>query len=378
MPTMQPYLPKELPIKELNYGELFSLGIRASSALARFDGLLNGLVNPSVLMGPLSVQEAQFSSRIEDIYATIEDVLTQGAGGHLGEKNVDEQLDILEIINYRATLESSQHAISEGGEIDLHLIRAMHQTLMEGARGSDKSPGEFRKDQNWIAPKGCTIEDAIFVPVSPFELDSALKSLIQYVQYDDMDHIAQAGILHAQFELIHPFRDGNGRVGRLLIPLFLYYKKQLSLPMFYISGYLEKNRKEYLDRLAMLSSTNDWHGWLTFFYSAVIEQSEVNAVKVQQLMSLYEDTKEKVRIVANSKYSDAMTDALFQGAIFSIPQLVRTTSIPKPSIVQLLAKLEKADIVKVYTEGAGTKAKTYFFPELLIATSEMSIVNNNK
>lgn len=370
---MKAYVARSLPLDDIDYEDLFSIAVKASNALARYDGLLQGLVNPDVLMAPLSVQEAQYSSRIEDIYATVEDILTQEAGGAMGKRPTEEILDIHEVLNYRRTLQLAQNSLAQGQPLNLHFIRAMHQTLMKGARGSDKSPGQFRNDQNWIGAKGCSIEEAIFVPVSPLELDKNLSNLISYIESDDRDAIAQAAIVHAQFELIHPFRDGNGRVGRLLIPLFLSKKKILSAPMFYLSGYLERNRQEYLNKLTGLSKENDWQSWLHFFYRAVIEQSEVNSEKVNRLIELYSECKTLVRNITGSKYSDAITDGLFQGPIFSRPQLQKLTQIPQGTLYKQIDKLEDAEVIQTHIEGSGTIPTTYFFPKLLKATSELAM-----
>ena len=208
------------------------------------------MINPHILLSPLTNQEAILSSRIEGTQATVEEVLEHEAGKH--HQGVKEQ-DIREILNYRnALLEVEGYLGSRS--FSLGLILELHKILMDSARGQNKDPGSFRKEQNWIGSYGSTIEEATFIPPSPLKLHDYLEDWKKYFDMDDIDPLIQAAIVHAQFELIHPFEDGNGRIGRLLIPLFLLYKEVLSHPTFYISAYLEKYREEYYSCLQSIFS----------------------------------------------------------------------------------------------------------------------------
>ena len=217
----------------------------ANAALARYDGLLQGIVNASVLLSPLTNSEAVLSSKIEGTQATVDEVLEYEAGMEFGGEKV---ADIQEVVNYRRTLTLATEALAER-PITLLLIRQMHKVLMDSVRGSNKSPGEFRIDQNWIGTPGCAIETATFVPPSPLQLNDHLLAFEAYLGTNDFDALVQTAIVHAQFELIHPFKDGNGRIGRLIIPLFLFQKQALASPMFYLSEYLEGQRELYYARL---------------------------------------------------------------------------------------------------------------------------------
>jgi Fic family protein len=217
---MGPYIPEHLPLKNLDYARLFGIVGRANAALARYDGLLQGIVNPQVMLSPLTTQEAVLSSKIEGTQATLDEVLEHEAGIEVEQ---EKQKDIQEIVNYRTALTSARDYLADR-PISLGLLREMHKILLDSVRGQDKSPGEFRKEQNWIGPYGVTFEQATFVPPSPFQLMNHLEQWETYLRGNDIDNLLQAGVVHAQFELIHPFKDGNGRIGRLLIPLFLYQK----------------------------------------------------------------------------------------------------------------------------------------------------------
>jgi len=217
---MLPYKPDELPIQNLDYQLLFSLVGEANAELARYDGLLQGITNPAVMLSPLTTQEAVLSSKIEGTQATVDEVLEQEAGM---KKEGEKYKDIQEISNYRSALfQASEHL--KDYPIRLPLILHLHSILLSSVRGQGKTPGEFRKDQNWIGRQGCTIEEATFVPPSPLTLLEHLQAWQHYLDFDDSDFLLQVAVTHAQFELLHPFKDGNGRIGRLLIPLFLYQK----------------------------------------------------------------------------------------------------------------------------------------------------------
>ena len=220
---MKPYEPNKLPLESLDYQRLFALVGDANAELARYDGLLQGIVNSSVMLSPLTTEEAVLSSKIEGTQATVDDVLEQEAGI---PKEGEKAKDIQEIINYRKALRSAHPYLNER-PITLSFVRGLHKILLNSVRGQDKTPGEFRKDQNWIGKYGCTIEDASFVPPNPLQLQDHLEAWQNYMASNDIDLLLQTAVVHAQFELLHPFKDGNGRIGRILIPLFLYQKKKI-------------------------------------------------------------------------------------------------------------------------------------------------------
>lgn len=259
---MVPYVPCELPLTNLDYQRLLPLVGKANATLARYDGLLQGIPNPAVMLSPLTTQEAVLSSKIEGTQATVDEVLEHEAGMLKEGKKFQ---DIQEISSYRQALFVAREYLKDY-PIRLSFVRELHRLLMNSVRGQDKTPGEFRKDQNWIGAYGCSIEQATFVPPNPFQLPDHLQAWERYMDADDVDFLLQTAVVHAQFELLHPFKDGNGRIGRILIPLFLYQKRALSQPMFYLSEYLEHHREEYYQRLRAISSEGDWNGWIGFFY----------------------------------------------------------------------------------------------------------------
>lgn len=358
---MTPYKPDELPLEGLDYQRLFALVGDANAELARYDGLLQGVVNPQVMLSPLTNEEAVLSSKIEGTQATVDEVLEQEAGIL---KEGEKAKDIQEIINYREALRSA-HKYLDKRPITLPFVRQLHRILLNSVRGQDKTPGEFRKDQNWIGKYGCTIEQASFVPPNPLQLQDHLEAWQSYLASNDIDLLLQTAVIHAQFELLHPFKDGNGRIGRILIPLFLYKKKKLSQPMFYLSSYLEANREEYYMRLQNISREGDWSAWIAFFLQAITEQAKSNNAKIKEIMTLYDGMKEQIYEITHSQYTVNLLDAIFDRPIFETSDFVNRSKINKKTAMDLLKKLREAHILAVLREGSGRRATVLCFPELL-------------
>ena len=362
---MKPYVPNVLPLENLDYKLLFSLVGVANAELARYDGLLQGIPNPAVMLSPLTTREAVLSSKIEGTQATVDEVLEQEAGLI---KEGEKYKDIQEISNYRLALfNASEHL--KVYPIRLSLIRELHKVLLNSVRGADKTPGEFRVDQNWIGKAGCCIEEASFVPPEPIRLMEFLQAWEKYLDYNETAFLLQTAVVHAQFELIHPFKDGNGRIGRILIPLFLFQKKQLSQPMFYLSEYLESNRDEYYKRLRGISENDDWNSWIAFFLQAIAYQAIENSKRVKEIMCLYEEMKVKVHEVTHSQYSVYLLDAVFNKPIFRVTdtgkQLRDKYGIHEKTVSDLLRQLKEAGILKVLQAGSGRRPTTLCFPKLI-------------
>ncbi|MCY4643164.1 MAG: Fic family protein [Bacteriovoracales bacterium] len=358
---MKPYRPNKLPLDNLDYRALIGLVGEANAQLAEYNGLLQGMLNPVVMLSPLTNQEAVLSSKIEGTQATEKEVLEHEVGERYDE-NKNE--DIREILNYRKTLMMGEAHVRDYG-LSLNLILQLHENLMNSVRGRTKSPGEFRKDQNWIGPRGCTLEEASFVPPSPLQLLDYMRDWEDYLRLDDFDRLAQSALMHAQFELLHPFKDGNGRIGRLLIPLFLFQKKKLIRPMFYLSSYLERNRDEYYARLNAISSKGDWMGWITFYLKAVSLQAKVDGQRVKSIMKLYEETKNKIINVTRSRYSGQLLDLLFKRPIFRANDLCKRTGMPRSTAHGLLRQLEKEKLIFILRPSVGRKSATFIFERLL-------------
>jgi Fic family protein len=240
---------------------------------------------------------------------------------------------------------------------------------MNSVRGQDKTPGEFRVEQNWIGKQGCPIEQASFIPPSPLRLLDFLQAWERYLDADDVDFLLQAAVVHAQFELIHPFKDGNGRIGRILIPLFLYQKRALSQPMFYLSEYLENHRDEYYQRLKAISGEGDWNGWIAFFLRATTDQAVQNSKRVGAIKALYDEMKVAIQETTHSQYSVHLLDAIFSKPIFRTSdlaqQLTADYGIHEKTTPGLLRQLKEAGILREVQAGSGRRAAILCFPRLI-------------
>ncbi len=356
------YLPDKLPIENLDYRSLIRLIGDANAELARYDGLLQGIINPEVLLSPLTTQEAVLSSKIEGTQATLDEVLKHEAGMLLTDEQKEK--DVQEIVNYRKVLILAEKELKKH-PLSLFLIRQMHFELMQSVRGKDKDPGKFRKKQNWIGKPGASIEQASFVPPEPHLVPEYMEKLEKYMQTDSEDVVVQTAIVHGQFELIHPFADGNGRIGRLLIPLFLYSKGRLTRPMFYMSEYLEAHRDIYYEKLRSISRNKDWNGWVQFFLMAVKEQAKLNSEKVKQILQLYNQMKEKIAKLTRSQYSIQILDFLFDKPIFTPSDAIKKTKIPKPSFMPILKQFQEAGILSVLREARGRSPAILAFGNLV-------------
>lgn len=357
-----PCQPDSLPLSELRWREILPLVGRANASLARYDGMLQTLPNSAILLSPITANEAVLSSKIEGTQATLDEVLEAEAGLIISETR---RGDIEEISNYRAAVSIAEAALVDR-PITLSLIREVHQKLLQGVRGRDKTPGQFREDQNWIGRRGDTIENARFVPPSPLILNSALEEWQTYIGLTTEDPVLQTAIAHAQFEILHPFKDGNGRIGRMLIPLVLYQRQALSRPMFYMSEYLETHRDDYYDRLLGITDHKDWHGWLTFFLQGMIEQAEANLAKVKSIRDLYEETKHAVVELTHSQYAMAAVDAFFTRPIISGTSFAQAADFNnRVTANNMLRQLESERIITKIREGSGRTPAIYAFPRLI-------------
>jgi Fic family protein len=361
---MNTYEPVRLPLGELDWKRFRRLLGPANAALGRYDGILNGVINPEVLLSPLMMQEAVLSSRIEGTQATLEEVLEFEASE---EAPPERKADFQEVLNYRSAMRYAVDSM-RSRPICLNLMLETHEILLGGVRGRDKRRGEFRREQNYIAKPGAPIEQAIFVPPLPASVETHMRNLEAYIHSDEDDVLVQLAIIHAQFELIHPFLDGNGRLGRMLLPLFMYEKGLLTSPMFYLSEYLESHRDQYYDRLKAVSQSRDWEGWISFFLTAIVEQAKVNTDRARRILELYATKKTKVADLTRSQYAIRAVDALFMSPVFTNSLFVRRSGIPAASARRILRALVEHEVLDQLRPGIGRMPTFYIFSKLIDIT----------
>lgn len=350
------------PEDRLDWRKLVPLIGPATAAVARFDGVLGAIPNPGVLLAPLATQEAVLSSRIEGTQATMGEVLEFEAGRE--PDSAARRDDINEVLNYRSAIRQAEEMLKVV-PLSLRVVRAAHATLMQGVRGEGKAPGEYRRIPNWIGPPGCTIENATFVPIDAAKLPAAMGAWESYIHTDAPDRLVQLAILHAEFEALHPFLDGNGRLGRMLVPLFLWQHGLIQAPMFYISAYFEARRNEYYDGLLAVSEGDDWTGWCGLFLQAVQAQAEENLARAQGVLGLYDGMKSRVVELTRSHHAIRVLDWIFERPIFRAADLIATADIPRTSAQRILNTLVEHGVLGVLREGHGRQARLLWFPELI-------------
>ncbi|MDF1552467.1 MAG: Fic/DOC family N-terminal domain-containing protein [Deferrisomatales bacterium] len=334
----------------------------AAAAVARYDGMLAAIPNPSVLLSPLTTQEAVLSSRIEGTQATMGEVLEFEAGQEASTP--ERRNDIFEVLNYRAAMREAEKLLATL-PLSQRVIREAHKVLLSGVRGQNKSPGEYRRIPNWIGPPGCTIEEAHFVPIDAAKLPDAMSAWERHVHEDVPDRLVQLATLHVEFEALHPFLDGNGRLGRMLVPLFLWQVGLIQRPMFYVSAFFEARRDEYYERLLAVSRDDDWTGWCRFFLEAVRAQAEDNLAKTKAILDLYEDLKRRVPEMTRSQYAIRALDWIFEHPIFSSTDFIAAEGIPGPTARRFLGVLKDGGVLIVFQAGSGRRATILAFPDLL-------------
>jgi Fic family protein len=372
---MQPFEPEPLPPQGLDLVALMPLAGKANRAIATLDGLFYGIPNPNVLLAPMTTQEAVLSSKIEGTQADFEDVLKFEAGESPTEPSRRE--DIHEIMNYRKALGLSTRLLKDR-PFCLNSLLQLHEVLMNSVRGYDKARGRIRTTQNWIGKPGCPIEEAVFVPPSPLHLQEHLNRWEAYWHSDAPDTLVQLALIHAQFEILHPFLDGNGRLGRMVIPLFLYEKKILSRPSFYLSAFFEARRDEYVSRLRDLGQPGSWTRWCAFFLEGVAVQAEADTAKARAIQDLYESLKTRVLQLTHSQFAVPLVDYMFERPIFRSSDLAKLDHMPSaPMVSNLLGNLRRNGILHTVREGAGRRPHVLALAELINLCEGRTVLGKN-
>ena len=361
MPPVR-YHEGRFPPVEIDWEKLIPHIGPAAAAVARYDGLLAAIPSPDVLLSPLTTQEAVLSSRIEGTQATMGEVLQFEAGGE--PPSPEKREDINEVLNYRSAMREAE-SLLRSLPLSQRVVREAHRVLMQGVRGHGKSPGEYRRVPNWIGPPGCAIEEARYIPIGADKLPDAVSVWERYLHADAPDRLVQLAVIHAEFEALHPFLDGNGRLGRMIVPLYLWQVGLIHRPMFYISAFFEARRDAYYESLLAVSRDGDWTGWTRFFLEAVRVQAEDNLAKGRAILELYQGLKKRVAEMTRSQYAIHALDWIFERPIFKTPDFVRAAGIPEATARRLLSVLSREGVLRRLTPGRGRSGGLFVFPELL-------------
>ncbi|MCU0591726.1 MAG: Fic family protein [Desulfobacterales bacterium] len=333
----------------------------ADRALGRLDGSIQTLPNPDLFVFMYVRKEAVLSSQIEGTQSSLQDLLAAEAR----ILDSDHPSDVAEVINYVASM---RHGLSQLATlpVSIRLIREIHEKLMAGVRGARLTPGELRRSQNWIGPLGCTLNECTFVPPPPQEVPNALGNLESFLhQGDDIPLLIKVGLAHAQFETIHPFLDGNGRIGRLLITFLLCERRVLIKPVLYLSYFFKQHRQDYYDRLQSVRDHGDWEGWLSFFLRGVTEVSIQATDTARRIIAL----RERHRLLITERLGRAagnghrVLEHLYERPIIAVEQVKSITGTTYTAANQLVHKLVELEIL---SESTGQRRNRRFMYDTYI------------
>jgi len=338
-------LPPEPPV---DLGEpLRGLLSQADYALGRLDGAVLTLPNPDLFVFMYVRKEAVLSSQIEGTQSSLQNLLA--AEARLYDPGAPS--DVSEVVNYVRAMNHGLHRLAEL-PVSVRLIREIHTQLMRGVRGGQLTPGELRTSQNWIGPAGCTLREATFVPPPPHEVPQALGDLERFLHSESpLPVLVQVGLAHAQFETIHPFLDGNGRIGRLLITFLLVEKGLLAKPVLYLSHYFKRYRGEYYDRLQAVRDAGDWENWLAFFLRGVAEVAADAAQTAAAILRMREDYRARItdKLGRAACNGHRIMDKLFDHPIVTVATVQQWLQITPAGANQLVGRLADMGVLREIT-----------------------------
>ena len=356
-----PYHHGKFPPAALDLAVLITPLTEAALAIGRYAQALHLLPNSALLLTPLQRQEAVISSRMEGTIATVDQVMIHESE----EKDRPDQhnQDVSEVTACVRTLSDAQREVDNGRPISESLIRQAHATLLQAGRGAQKSPGAYKAEQNFIGDD--TRKEILFIPIEPALLPAAMGDLLNFVENSPLPPLLRVGLAHVEFEALHPFYDGNGRIGRLLIPLWLYRFGVIDAPNFYASACLERNKEAYLAGMRRVSQEDDWTGWLKFFLEAIRAQADENLDTANRIFTLYEAMKQPFREASGSQWAQEAQDCLFEQPIFKPPQLAQRSKMPRHTASRICNRLFEQRLLKEIRPASGRRAALYSFEPLL-------------
>ena len=351
-------LPREMPLSPSLILQLDS----ATRAVATLAGVGETIPNPDLLVLPFMAREAVLSSRIEGTQASLSDLFRYEASGQRRPRG-----DVLEVQNYVRALNEGLRLL-ETLPISVRLLNRTHGALMRGVRGGEKRPGQFRDAQNWIGRDGADIADARYIPPPPDAVWDGIGDLERFANEDlAIPPLVACGMLHYQFEAIHPYFDGNGRIGRLLIILYLCAKKVLPTPLLYMSAYFERDRSQYYDQLLALSSTGNWETWLAYFLSGVHEQATDALERTRRIRKLRDRYREVLADRHESANALRLVDELFAAPYMTAPRAARLLGVTNPGARGILNRLVEAGILQFVPDA---------WPRLYVALELLELVED--
>jgi len=352
----------QFPPEELEYERLLIPLSDASAALARYDAMLRKMHSHNLFLAPLQRQEAVVSSRIEGTITTLDDVLEYELGEQHDTPSATRN-QTMEVHSYRWALQKMQESVEDGHRVSNTLLCNAHKELLRRMRGADKVPGTYKTDQNYLADNHK--QKILFIPIKPHHLQSGMDALFAFIDDADQEILLRTALAHVEFESLHPFSDGNGRIGRMLFPLMLWKYGAISHPHFYVSQFFEKHKDEYIDRMRAVSRDKAWTDWCLFFLRAIKEQSAENIQTAEKIENLYDNMNERFKDALSTKWFKDVLDFMMERPIFWTKELAERNNIGQPNATRFVKILvEKGYITKIRPP-AGRRAAIYRFDGLL-------------
>lgn len=354
------------PPPELDYQMLAASLTAATASLARYDAFLRTLHNSEILLAPLRRREAVISSRIEGTIATLDEVLKYEAEEADDEDSRKYRGEVLEVFSYSRAMNHAQRLMSDGLPLSGRLLRETHSRLLFFGRGANKQPGTFKTEQNYVVDQ--ENKKILFVPAGVKEFDNYFKVFEEYMNEDNLIPLLQTALCHAEFESLHPFKDGNGRLGRMLITLMLWNKRLIAAPCFYVSSCIERHREEYIRRLRAISAEGRWTEWCVFFFRVIEQQAEENSRIAEEIRKLYEGMKDVFREATSSQWSINALDFIFARPIFRNSVFTSQSGIPRQTAHRITNALAANKLLSVIEPASGRRSALYAFEPLLGVT----------
>jgi Fic family protein len=360
------------PPNELDLSKLISPQTDAAMALVRYDTELRQLPRSELLLAPLRARDAVVSSRMEGTISTLEEVLRLEADADEQGLPTDARESDLEVALYARALRQAEGALRDGYDFSDFILTNTHRTLLYTGRGESNRPGRYKNEQNYVGDKRARRID--YIPISPEQLPDGLQTLFKFANtsraQDNMLPLLRVALAHVEFEALHPFEDGNGRLGRMLIPLMLWKQGLLSAPHFFVSDYFERNKDEYIERLRMVSEKAEWSEWCAFFCRAICSQAEKNLTTIGQIRTHYEIMRERFRDVLRSRWSTDALDYIFANPIFRNNRFKRSAGIPPQTANGFTNRLVEDGLLRILVPPSGRSPGMYAFSSLLEIVSE--------
>lgn len=353
----------QFPPSSLNYAVLLEGLIKATDALARYDQMLKGMHNSEILLAPLRDQEAVISSRMEGTISTMDEILQYQAEYAEDDLTSEVRSEVIETILYRRALNTAQQKLEENYPLSPSLIKSIHQQLLSFGRGAGKSPGDFKQEQNYVGDRGS--RRIRYIPISAEQLPGGMEALFEFIENSSYPILLRTALAHLEFEALHPFKDGNGRVGRMLVTLMLWKSGTISAPHFYISRFFEDNKEEYIHLMREVSRVGAWEDWCRFFLQAVERQAVNNLRVAESISTLYDSMKARFASVLSSKWAVQALDYIFTNPIFLNSNFTMKSGIPAATASRFTRVLLENGLLQTIRPASGRRPATYRFEPLM-------------